>query len=226
MENKPQVTPINIAQQIGGAGVNTEPRVNTDAASTKPQATKVDVPEEQQIPLVLDFIVLTFLWIIAINLGFIVIYKAVSFALVLANAPHADWMTNLIDLMNRNYGVAQRFVGIGGIFLALALTFLKLRYRIFKIPMPPKAITTHDVPVSDDAVSVQQRTVEGLDLVIRLLGLGLAIMISLDLLGMLTGSSESVAPALILLAICVGVPLVVLLIVLSALLKKKNGMIK
>lgn len=220
-------TAINQGPAVGqvpppGQAPSLKSEVPKQAKSENP-STKVDVAEDKQMPLVFDFALLMFLWIVAINVGFVAIYKTFTFALVLINSDGISWMTEFIANVNNYFAVAQRFVGLGAIFLALALTFWKLRYRILKMPMPQKSLTTHDTPPANSAPEIQERVVEYLEIGLRLLGVAMATMITLDMLGILTGSSESKAPTLMLIAICVGVPLVILLTVIISSLKRKNS---
>ncbi len=194
-------------------------------AKSENPSTKVDVAEDKQMPLVFDFALLMFLWIVAINVGFVAIYKTFTFALVLINSANVSWMTEFTADVNNYFAVAQRFVGIGAIFLALALTFWKLRYRILKMPMPQKSLTTHDAPPANSVPEIQERIVEYLEVGLRLLGIAMTTMITLDILGILTKSPESKAPTLMLIAICVGVPLVILLTVIISSLKRKNSVV-
>lgn len=216
-------TAPNTVEQLATQGHEAMNSQKPTAYQAAKQATKVDVAEDKQMPLVFDFALLMFLWIVAINVGFIAVYKTFTFALVLINSANLNWMTEFITNVNNYFAVAQRFVGLGAIFLALALTFWKLRYRILKMPMSQKSLTTHDAPPMNSTPEVQERIVEYLEIGLRLLGIVMTTMITLDILGILTGSSESKAPTLMLIAICVGVPLVILLAVIISSLKHKNS---
>ncbi len=181
----------------------------------------MDGMTEKQIQRILDFLLNALLWVIGINLGIMIVYSGLYLILqVAAGSSEAIW--DFLDQASEVFPTVQRILGIISLPVAIFMAYLNLKRQRRGDILPDSAITSEDVPDNGEiSRQTKQRLIMVLSNLMRVIGIMLAIVITLELMKVITERFEIGFTAGSIVILVIGVVLIAGLAILVRKISKE-----
>lgn len=170
----------------------------------------------------LDFIVYLATFLVMINFGFMLLSWLIEFVISLVNFWTNNSWSGVTSTIDNIWPTLRLIVGISSIAISLLLAYNKLRPNFMAMNLPEATLSSQDVPnINGFDPATKHRLESVLTTVIKMLVILLVVVIILDVLHFILTQSETILSPNSLPMIIIGLPTLIGLMVLKAIIHRK-----